>query len=78
MRQCFFCKKWFSNKQAVRAHLRFCPVRKADAEKSEVHEPSQDLVVMFHCTQCGRKEVYEASCGDCGAPERVEVRPLRE
>ena len=25
MRQCYFCKRWFKNKQAVRAHLRWCP-----------------------------------------------------
>jgi hypothetical protein len=25
MRQCYYCKRWFKNKQAVRAHLRWCP-----------------------------------------------------
>lgn len=24
MRQCRYCKRWFKNKQAVRAHLRWC------------------------------------------------------
>jgi hypothetical protein len=27
MIRCFYCGKWFKNKQALRAHLRFCPVR---------------------------------------------------
>jgi hypothetical protein len=25
MRKCPFCGRWFRNKQAIRAHLRFCP-----------------------------------------------------
>ena len=24
VRTCFFCKRWFRNKQAVRAHLQWC------------------------------------------------------
>ena len=24
MRRCLFCERWFKNKQAVRAHLRYC------------------------------------------------------
>jgi len=27
MRQCYHCKRWFKNKQAIRAHLRWCPER---------------------------------------------------
>ncbi len=29
MLQCFYCGRWFRNKQALRAHLRFCPAREA-------------------------------------------------
>jgi hypothetical protein len=25
MQQCYYCKRWFKNKQSVRAHLRWCP-----------------------------------------------------
>jgi hypothetical protein len=27
MRKCYYCNRWFKNKQAVRAHLRWCPER---------------------------------------------------
>jgi len=27
--QCYYCGRWFRNKQALRAHLRFCPAREA-------------------------------------------------
>jgi hypothetical protein len=27
MRQCAFCGRWFRNKRAVEAHLRYCPMR---------------------------------------------------
>ena len=29
MLQCYYCGRWFRNKQALRAHLRFCPAREA-------------------------------------------------
>ncbi|MBE8539462.1 C2H2-type zinc finger protein [Geoglobus acetivorans] len=27
MRQCLYCKKWFKNRQALRAHQKSCPLK---------------------------------------------------
>jgi hypothetical protein len=31
MANCPYCGRWFRNKQAVRAHLKYCPLKKAGA-----------------------------------------------
>ena len=42
MRQCHFCERWFTNKQAVRAHLKHCPEYQAHLKEQEEIDDEYD------------------------------------
>ena len=49
-RQCYFCKRWFKNKQAVRAHLQQCIIykilRKDEGTPEEVRDYLENYIMI--------------------------------
>ena len=74
-RQCNFCDRWFGNKQAVRAHLKYCGVYRA-ARADGTSPPPERYVdkTFYRCAGCQNFEAeedqihttYIAGCPLCG------------
>ena len=55
------CTRWFDNKQAVRAHLRFCPYYRAG-------QPIARPETYYECAECGNTNTSRRNrCIRCGS-----------
>ncbi|RMH36310.1 MAG: hypothetical protein D6689_22720 [Deltaproteobacteria bacterium] len=82
MRRCQFCDRWFRNKQAVRAHLRFCaPYLQARADGTSPTPARLVERTYYRCAGCAdfvadREDVhalYRGRCPKCGYREWTDM-----
>lgn len=46
---CQHCNRWFKNKQALRAHLRFCPLKKEEIKEENTFEKLLLRFLVYVC-----------------------------
>jgi len=63
MRQCPYCGRWFKNKQALRAHLKRCPLKNKAIEIKTIKkdlEPMEKLLLKYLLFLCSLDRVPES------------------
>lgn len=79
-RTCYFCERWFRNKQAVRRHLGYCKAYQSGEKDSVRTSPGPARSERNSlCADCGCAQRSAGRCEECGSGDSIDedLLPIR-